>query len=141
MRKESVQLERFVDQSEVLGINFSDSVQMGMVGSRIEQPNVNQLQNQYLSQGQFPGPGVGCGQPGMAQPGMAQPGMTQPGMTQPGMPQPGMNQPGMNQPGMNQPGMNQPGMNQPGMAQPGLPQPGPQGGMAQVLSYSTTVFY
>ncbi|CAL8309852.1 unnamed protein product [Boreogadus saida] len=85
--------------------------QMGMVGSRMDQPNVNQLQNQYLSQGQFPGPGpgVGCGQPGMSQPGM-------------------------NQTGMNQPGMNQPGMNQPGMNQPGLPQPGPQGGMAQVLS-------
>lgn len=42
------------------------------------QPNVNQLQNQYLSQGQFPGsgPGVGAAQPGMAQPG------TQAGMAQ-----------------------------------------------------------
>lgn len=44
---------------------------MGMVGPRMGQPNVNQLQNQYLSQGQFPGsgPGVGPAQPGMAQPG------------------------------------------------------------------------
>lgn len=33
------------------------------------QPNVNQLQNQYLSQGQFPGSGAGTPQPGMAQPG------------------------------------------------------------------------
>lgn len=51
---------------------------MGMVGPRMGQPNVNQLQNQYLSQGQFPGsaPGVGTAQPGMAQPG-AQGGMTQ----------------------------------------------------------------
>lgn len=42
-----------------------------MVGPRMGQPNVNQLQNQYLSQGQFPGsgPGVGPAQPGMAQPG------------------------------------------------------------------------
>ena len=57
----------------------------------MDQPNVNQLQNQYLSQGQFPGPGpgVGCGQPGMSQPGMNQPGMNQPGMNQPGLPQPG----------------------------------------------------
>lgn len=51
---------------------------MGMVGPRMGQPNVNQLQNQYLSQGQFPGsgPGVGKVQPGMAQPG-AQAGMAQ----------------------------------------------------------------
>lgn len=42
------------------------------------QPNVNQLQNQYLSQGQFPGssPGVGTAQAGMTQPG-AQAGMAQ----------------------------------------------------------------
>lgn len=42
------------------------------------QPNVNQLQNQYLSQGQFPGsgPGIGSAQPRMAQPG-AQAGMAQ----------------------------------------------------------------
>lgn len=42
------------------------------------QPNVNQLQNQYLSQGQFPGsgPGVGSAQPGMAQTG-AQASMAQ----------------------------------------------------------------
>uniref|UniRef100_A0A3Q3JU27 histone acetyltransferase n=1 Tax=Monopterus albus TaxID=43700 RepID=A0A3Q3JU27_MONAL len=47
--------------------------QMGMAGPRMGQPNVNQLQNQYLSQGQFPGsgPGVGTAQPG-AQAGMAQ---------------------------------------------------------------------
>ena len=59
----------------------------------MDQPNVNQLQNQYLSQGQFPGPGpgVGCGQPGMNQPGMNQPGMAQPGLPQPG-PQGGMAQ-------------------------------------------------
>ena len=45
--------------------------QMGMVGPRMGQPNVNQLQNQYLTQGQFPGsgPGVGAAQSGMAQPG------------------------------------------------------------------------
>ncbi|KAK7944349.1 hypothetical protein WMY93_000077 [Mugilogobius chulae] len=45
--------------------------QMGMVGPRIGQPNVNQLQNQYMSQGQFPssGPGVGSVQTGMAQSG------------------------------------------------------------------------
>lgn len=51
---------------------------MGMVGNRMGQPNVNQLQNQYLSQGQFPGsgPGVGTAQPGMNQPG------TQAGMAQ-----------------------------------------------------------
>lgn len=51
---------------------------MGMVGPRMGQPNVNQLQNQYLSQGQFPGsgPGVGAAQPGMAQPG-AQTGVAQ----------------------------------------------------------------
>lgn len=44
---------------------------MGMVGPRMGQPNVNQLQNQYLSQGQFPvaGQGVGPAQPGIAQPG------------------------------------------------------------------------
>lgn len=49
-----------------------------MVGPRMGQPSVNQLQNQYLSQGQFPGsgPGVGTTQPGMAQPG-AQAGMAQ----------------------------------------------------------------
>lgn len=42
------------------------------------QPNVNQIQNQFLSQGQFPGsgPGVGTAQPGMTQPG-AQAGMAQ----------------------------------------------------------------
>ena len=51
---------------------------MGIVGPRMGQPNVNQLQNQYLSQGQFPGsgPGVGTAQPGMAEPG-AQGGMAQ----------------------------------------------------------------
>lgn len=51
---------------------------MGMVGPRMGQPNVNQLQNQYLSQGQFPGsgPGVGPAQPGMTQPG-AQTGVAQ----------------------------------------------------------------
>nr|XP_057917914.1 histone acetyltransferase p300 isoform X2 [Doryrhamphus excisus] len=45
--------------------------QMGMVGPRMGQPNVNQLQNQYISQGQFPGsgPGVGTTPPGMAQSG------------------------------------------------------------------------
>ncbi|TKS90103.1 Histone acetyltransferase p300 [Collichthys lucidus] len=61
---------------------------MGMVGPRMGQPNVNQLQNQYLSQGQFPGsgPGVGPAQPGMAQPG-AQAGMTQTQMgTPPSLP-------------------------------------------------------
>lgn len=44
---------------------------MGMVGPRVGQPNVNQLQNQYLSQGQFPGsgPGVATAPAGMAQPG------------------------------------------------------------------------
>ncbi|KAF7647120.1 hypothetical protein LDENG_00177250 [Lucifuga dentata] len=44
--------------------------QMGMVGARMGQPNVNQLQNPYL-QGQFPGstPGVATAQPGMTQPG------------------------------------------------------------------------
>lgn len=49
-----------------------------MVAPRMGQPNVNQLQNQYLSQGQFPGsgPGVGTAQPGMAQSG-AQAGMAQ----------------------------------------------------------------
>ncbi|XP_038152690.1 histone acetyltransferase p300 isoform X2 [Cyprinodon tularosa] len=54
--------------------------QLGMVGPRVGQPNVNQLQNQYLSHGQFPGsaPGVGGPQPGMAQPG-AQGGMAQMG--------------------------------------------------------------
>ncbi|KAM7382020.1 hypothetical protein PAMA_012745 [Pampus argenteus] len=62
--------------------------QMGMVGPRMGQPNVNQLQNQYLSQGQFPGsgPGVGTAQPGMAQPG-AQGGMAQTQMgTPPSLP-------------------------------------------------------
>lgn len=56
---------------------------MGMVGARMGQPNVNQLQSQYLSQGQFPGsgPGVGTAQPGMAQPG-AQAGMPQVGLTE-----------------------------------------------------------
>uniref|UniRef100_A0A7N6FK16 histone acetyltransferase n=1 Tax=Anabas testudineus TaxID=64144 RepID=A0A7N6FK16_ANATE len=56
----------------------ASSNQMGMVGNRMGQPNVNQLQNQYLSQGQFPGsgPGVGTAQPGMNQPG------TQAGMAQ-----------------------------------------------------------
>ncbi|XP_022054717.2 histone acetyltransferase p300 isoform X1 [Acanthochromis polyacanthus] len=49
--------------------------QMGMVGPRVGPPNVNQLQNQYLPQGQFPGSGPGA-QPGMAQPG-AQGGMAQ----------------------------------------------------------------
>ena len=51
---------------------------MGMVGPRMGQPSVNQLQNQYLSQGQFPGsgPGVGAAQPGMGQSG-AQAGMAQ----------------------------------------------------------------
>lgn len=51
---------------------------MGIVGPRMGQPNVNQLQNQYLSQGQYPGsgPGVGPAQPGMAQPG-AQTGVAQ----------------------------------------------------------------
>ncbi|XP_010785661.1 histone acetyltransferase p300-like, partial [Notothenia coriiceps] len=58
--------------------------QMGMVGPRMGQPNVNQLQNQYLTQGQFPGsgPGVGAAQSGMAQPG-AQAGL---GQTQMGTP-------------------------------------------------------
>lgn len=51
---------------------------MGMVGPRMGQPNVNQLQNQYLSQGQFPGSGQGVG---AAQPGIAQPG-TQTNMAQ-----------------------------------------------------------
>ncbi|XP_032357880.1 histone acetyltransferase p300 isoform X7 [Etheostoma spectabile] len=62
--------------------------QMGMVGSRMGQPNVNQLQNQYLSQGQFSGsgPGVGTAQPGMAQSG-AQAGMAQTQMgTPPSLP-------------------------------------------------------
>ncbi|XP_029933497.1 histone acetyltransferase p300 isoform X2 [Myripristis murdjan] len=62
--------------------------QMGMVGARMGQPNVNQLQNQYLPQGQFPGsgPGVGTAQPGMAQPG-AQGGMAQTQMgTPPSLP-------------------------------------------------------
>ncbi|XP_026171634.1 histone acetyltransferase p300-like isoform X2 [Mastacembelus armatus] len=47
--------------------------QLGMVGPRMGQPSVNQLQNQYLSQGQFSGsgPAVGTAQPG-AQAGMAQ---------------------------------------------------------------------
>lgn len=51
---------------------------MGMVGPRMGQPNVNQLQNQYLSQGQFPGAGQGVGP---AQPGISQPG-TQTNMAQ-----------------------------------------------------------
>ncbi|XP_028990766.1 histone acetyltransferase p300 isoform X3 [Betta splendens] len=62
--------------------------QIGMVGTRIGQPSVNQLQNQYLSQGQFPGsgPGVGAAQPGMNQPG-SQAGMTQTPMgTPPSLP-------------------------------------------------------
>ncbi|XP_057682643.1 histone acetyltransferase p300 isoform X2 [Corythoichthys intestinalis] len=60
--------------------------QMGMVGPRMGQPNVNQLQNQFMSQGQFPGsaPGVGTTPPGMAQPG-PQGGMAQ---TQMGTPPP-----------------------------------------------------
>lgn len=51
---------------------------MGIVGPRMGQPNVNQLQNQYLSQGQFPGSGpvVGTTPPGMAHPG-PQGGMAQ----------------------------------------------------------------
>ncbi|MEQ2167157.1 hypothetical protein GOODEAATRI_001169 [Goodea atripinnis] len=51
-----------------------------MVGPREGQLNVNPLQNQYLSHGQFPGsgPGVGAPQPGMAQPG-AQSGIAQMG--------------------------------------------------------------
>ncbi|XP_024140259.1 histone acetyltransferase p300 isoform X2 [Oryzias melastigma] len=57
--------------------------QMGIGGPRVGQPNVNQLQNQYLTQGQFTGSGpVGSGQPGMAPPGgpggMAQPPMGTP---------------------------------------------------------------
>ncbi|XP_034415367.1 histone acetyltransferase p300 isoform X3 [Cyclopterus lumpus] len=60
--------------------------QMAMVAPRMGQPNVNQLQNQYLSQGQFPGSGVGSPQPGMAQPG-AQTGMAQTQMgTPPSLP-------------------------------------------------------
>ncbi|KAG5832497.1 hypothetical protein ANANG_G00291790 [Anguilla anguilla] len=46
--------------------------QMGMGTARMGQPNVAQLQNQYLPPGQFPG----SGPVGMAQPG-AQTGMTQ----------------------------------------------------------------
>lgn len=44
---------------------------MGMVGPRMGQPSVSQLQNQYLSQGQFPaaGQGVVPTQPGITQPG------------------------------------------------------------------------
>ncbi|CAB1338236.1 unnamed protein product [Coregonus sp. 'balchen'] len=63
--------------------------QMGMGNSRMGQPNVGQLQNQYLPQGQFPGsgPGLGTGQPGMAQPGMNQQGI-QGGMAQTQMPIP-----------------------------------------------------
>lgn len=49
-----------------------------MVGPRMGQPNVNQIQNQYLPQGQFPGAGQGVGP---AQPGIAQPG-TQTNMAQ-----------------------------------------------------------
>ncbi|XP_013768849.1 histone acetyltransferase p300 isoform X2 [Pundamilia nyererei] len=44
--------------------------QMGMVGPRVGQPNVNQLPAPYMSQGQFPGSGPGVG---------AQSGMTPPG--------------------------------------------------------------
>ncbi|XP_068610300.1 histone acetyltransferase p300 [Brachionichthys hirsutus] len=50
--------------------------QMGMVGSRMGQPTINQFQTQYLAQGQFSGPGVGSAQPGMVQPG-AKAGMAQ----------------------------------------------------------------
>ncbi|XP_014872161.1 histone acetyltransferase p300-like isoform X2 [Poecilia latipinna] len=52
--------------------------QLGMVGPRVGQPNVNTMPTQYLSHGQFPGsgPGVGAPQPGLAQPG-AQGGMAQ----------------------------------------------------------------
>ncbi|XP_037133556.1 histone acetyltransferase p300 isoform X7 [Syngnathus acus] len=62
--------------------------QMGMVGPRMGQPNVNQLQNQYLSQGQFPGAGpvVGTAPPGMGQSGL-QGGMAQTQMgTPPSLP-------------------------------------------------------
>ncbi|KAG7491521.1 hypothetical protein MATL_G00004320 [Megalops atlanticus] len=46
--------------------------QMGMAAPRMGQPNVTQLQNQYLPPGQFPGAGMGgMGQPG-AQGGIAQ---------------------------------------------------------------------
>lgn len=45
---------------------------MGMVGSRMGQPNLNQMPNQYMPQGQFPGsggPGLGTTQPSIGQPG------------------------------------------------------------------------
>ncbi|KAK2820870.1 hypothetical protein Q5P01_023829 [Channa striata] len=58
--------------------------QMGMVGPRMGQPNVNQLQSQYLSQGQFPGSGPA--QAGMTQSG-GQAGMAQTQMgTPPSLP-------------------------------------------------------
>ncbi|XP_061666260.1 histone acetyltransferase p300 isoform X2 [Syngnathoides biaculeatus] len=61
--------------------------QIGIVGPRMGQPNVNQLQNQYLPQGQFPGSGPGVGTTsGMNQPG-PQGGMTQTQMgTPPSLP-------------------------------------------------------
>lgn len=49
---------------------FFFKLQMGMVGPRVGQPNVNQLPAPYMSQGQFPGSGPGVG---------AQSGMTPPG--------------------------------------------------------------
>ncbi|XP_028332003.1 histone acetyltransferase p300 isoform X2 [Gouania willdenowi] len=60
------------------------SNQMGMVGPRVGQPNTNQMQNQYLSQGAFPGsgPAVG-GQPGMVQQPGPQGGMGQTQMATP----------------------------------------------------------
>ncbi|XP_056152565.1 histone acetyltransferase p300 [Lampris incognitus] len=64
------------------------SNQMGMVGARMGQPNLNQMQNQFLSQAQFSGsgPGVGTAQPGMNQSG-AQGGMAQTQMgTPPSLP-------------------------------------------------------
>uniref|UniRef100_H3D9B6 histone acetyltransferase n=1 Tax=Tetraodon nigroviridis TaxID=99883 RepID=H3D9B6_TETNG len=68
-----------VSAEYILKLGFIHSTDsMGMVGSRMGQPNVNQLQNQYLSQGQFPGAGQGVGP---AQPGIAQPG-TQTNMAQ-----------------------------------------------------------
>ncbi|XP_068160913.1 histone acetyltransferase p300 isoform X2 [Antennarius striatus] len=60
--------------------------QMGLVGSRMGQPTINQFQTQYLAQGQFSGPGIGSAQPGMGQPG-AQAGMPQTRMgTPPSLP-------------------------------------------------------
>ncbi|XP_014059288.2 histone acetyltransferase p300 isoform X5 [Salmo salar] len=52
--------------------------QMGMGPTRMGQPNVAQLQNQYLPPGQFPGssPGLGAGAVGMNHPGL-QGGVTQ----------------------------------------------------------------